>query len=79
MTLKTIAIYFFKLGLAAAIVLFFVKADISVQVILIYLLYMLFERSGELSDLRDKVDIQQEKIDELEFKLNKLKSRVDNP
>lgn len=79
MPLKTIAISLLKLGLSVAIVLLFVEADISVQVILIYLLYMMIERSNETTALKDKLDIQQERIDELELSLNRLKSRVDNP
>jgi hypothetical protein len=79
MPLKTIAISLLKLGLSVAIVLLFVDADISVQVILIYLLYMMIERSNETTALKDKVESQQEKIDELELSLSRLKSRVDNP
>ena len=77
--MKFLAIGLLKLGISVAVVLIFVEADISVQVVLIYLLYMMIERSNETTALKDKVDIQQEKIDELEFKLNALKSKVDNP
>ncbi len=72
MPLKTIAISLLKLGLSVAIVLLFVDADISVQVILIYLLYMMIERSNETTALKDKVDIQKEKIAELESKIERI-------
>jgi cell division protein FtsL len=79
MPLKSIAFSLLKLAISIAVVLLFVEADISVQVILIYLLYMMIERSNETTALKDKLDIQQERIDELELSLNRLKSRVDNP
>lgn len=66
MEIKSIAFSLLKLGLSIAVVLLFVEADFSVQVILIYLLYMMIERSNETTALKDKLDIQKERIDELE-------------
>jgi hypothetical protein len=66
MPLKSIAFSLLKLALSVAVVLLFVEADFSVQVILIYLLYMMIERSNETTALKDKLDIQKERIDELE-------------
>ncbi len=77
--MKFLAIGLLKLGISVAVVLIFVEADISVQVVLIYLLYMMIERSNETTALKDKVESQQEKIDELELSLSRLKSRADNP
>jgi cell division protein FtsL len=66
MEIKSIAFSLLKLAISIAVVLLFVEADFSVQVILIYLLYMMIERSNETTALKDKLDIQKERIDELE-------------
>jgi cell division protein FtsL len=64
--MKPIVFSLFKLVIAAAIILFFVEADFTVQVALIYLIYIMLERTNEITALSEKVDIQKERIDELE-------------
>lgn len=76
LTWKSVLSALIKLAIAATIVLVFVEANISVQLILIYLLYMMFERSNELSELTERFEIQKERIDELESKIDDLESQT---
>lgn len=70
-TLKVLVIWAVKLGVISYVVLTFIEADISVKILLIYLAYMVLERGSELSKLSDKVDIQTERIDELEDQIRR--------
>lgn len=71
--LKQMAIGLVKLGAIGLLVFYFVKADISVQIVLTYLLYMFVERSSQITALEEKTAIQSERIDELEIRCDEIK------
>lgn len=74
-TIKETALWIIKLGGIGLLVFYFVQADISVQLVLTYLLYMFVERSSQISKLEDKVETQIEIIAELESKIDRISKK----
>lgn len=72
-TFIKIIVWFLKLAVICYLILTFVEAHISVQLVLIYLVTMLTDKISEISALEEKTDIQKERIDELECEIDRLK------